>query len=258
MSMAPTMSKDQDGLRRSIVAACREMNALGINQGTSGNISVRLPDRPGFLVTPSGIPYDAMEPAMIVEMDFEGGYRGGFLPSSEWRMHLDILRTRPEAGAVVHTHATHATALSCLRIGIPPFHYMVAAGGGTDIRCADYATFGTPELSARMLEALAERTACLLANHGMICLGPSLNKAMWLAVEVEAMARQYLAARLMGEPVLLDDAEMTRILGLFRGYGKQPEQLAEGETLAFAPPARRDEPSPRKRASSAAPRRRPA
>jgi L-fuculose-phosphate aldolase len=230
---------DLDGLRRSIVAACREMNALGINQGTSGNISVRLPDRSGFLVTPSGIPYDVMEPAMIVEMDLDGGYRGDVLPSSEWRMHLDILRTRPEAGAVVHTHATHATALSCLRVGIPSFHYMVAAGGGPDIRCADYATFGTPELSARMLEALAGRTACLLANHGMICLGASLQKAMWLAVEVEAMARQYLVARVAGQPVLLDEAEMARVLGLFRGYGKQPDQLAEGETLAFEPPVRR-------------------
>ena len=136
------------------------MNALGINQGTSGNISARVDD--GFLITPSGIPYEEMEPDQIVLMDMEGGYHGDYLPSSEWRMHYDIFRNRPDTGAVVHTHAVFATAISCLRQGIPAFHYMIGVAGGTDIRCADYATFGTQALSDRMLKALEDRTACLL------------------------------------------------------------------------------------------------
>lgn len=216
------------------------MNALGINQGTSGNISARVDD--GFLITPSGIPYEEMEPDQVVLMDMEGGYYGEFLPSSEWRMHYDIFRNRPDAGAVVHTHAVFATAISCLRQGIPAFHYMIGVGGGTDIRCADYATFGTQALSDRMLKALDGRTACLLANHGMMCLGRDLKKAMWLAVEVETLAKQYWYAARMGEPVILDDAEMTDILARFKTYGKQAHELKPGEALAVEPPPRRDAP----------------
>lgn len=227
-------------LRRAIVDACREMNALGINQGTSGNISARVDD--GFLITPSGIPYEEMEPDQIVAMDMEGGYHGDYLPSSEWRMHYDIFRNRPDTGAVVHTHAVFATAISCLRQGIPAFHYMIGVAGGTDIRCADYATFGTQALSDRMLKALEGRTACLLANHGMMCLGRDLKKAMWLAVEVETLARQYWYASRMGDPVILDDAEMTDILARFKTYGKQAHELKPGEALAVEPPPRRDAP----------------
>lgn len=214
------------------------MNALGINQGTSGNISARVDD--GFLITPSGIPYEEMEPDQVVLMDMEGGYYGEFLPSSEWRMHYDIFRNRPDAGAIVHTHAVFATAISCLRQGIPAFHYMIGVGGGTDIRCADYATFGTQALSDRMLKALDGRTACLLANHGMMCLGRDLKKAMWLAVEVETLAKQYWYAARMGEPVILNDAEMTDILARFKTYGKQAHELKPGEALAVEPPPRRD------------------
>jgi L-fuculose-phosphate aldolase len=148
-------------LRRAVIATCREMNRLGINQGRSGNVSVRVPE--GFLITGSGIAYDAMEPRHVVEMDLDGGYRGEVLPSSEWRMHLDLMRTRPDAQAVVHTHATYATALSCLRLGIPAFHYMVAVAGGPEIRCAGYATFGTEALSRQMLAAIEGRSAALLA-----------------------------------------------------------------------------------------------
>ncbi|MEQ9639727.1 MAG: class II aldolase/adducin family protein [Alphaproteobacteria bacterium] len=208
-------------LRAEIVETCRAMNRRGINQGTSGNVSARVPE--GFLITPSGVDYDDMSPAMIVPMDLDGGHAGKLKPSSEWRMHLDIYRTRAEAGAVVHTHATHCTALSCLRLGIPAFHYMVAAAGGRDIRCATYATFGTEKLSANMLKALAGRDACLLANHGMICLAGNLARALWLAGEVEALARQFIAARQIGEPNLLSGAEMDRVLTLFKGYG-QPQQ----------------------------------
>lgn len=228
-------------LRRAIVDACREMNAAGINQGTSGNVSVRTDD--GFLITPSGIPYDAMTPGQVVAMDMGGGYFGDLLPSSEWRMHYDIYRTRPDAGAVVHTHAVFATALSCLRRRIPAFHYMIGVGGGTDIRCADYATFGTQALSDHMLKALDGRVACLLANHGMICLGPTLARAMWLAVEVETLAKQYWHACQAGAPVILDDAEMQTVLARFKTYGRQAHELKPGEVPAVDPPPRRDAPA---------------
>lgn len=233
-------SRDHRQLRREIIATCQQMNALGINQGTSGNISVRIED--GFLITPSGVPYDTMKPEQIVRMDLEGGYYGEFLPSSEWRMHFDIYRNRPEAGAVVHTHATFCTALSCLRQGIPAFHYMIAVSGGPNIRCADYATFGTQELSENMLRAMEGRTACLLANHGMICFGPNLKKALWLAGEVETLARQYWYARQVGEPALLDEAEVQTVLDRFGTYGKQVQDLKPGEALAVLPPPRRDAP----------------
>ncbi|WP_119460799.1 class II aldolase/adducin family protein [Rhodospirillaceae bacterium SYSU D60014] len=233
-------SRGQRQLRQDIITTCQQMNALGINQGTSGNVSVRTDG--GFLITPSGMPYDAMKPEQVVEMDLDGGYYGEFLPSSEWRMHFDIYRNRSEAGAVVHTHATFCTALSCLHENIPAFHYMIAVSGGTDIRCADYATFGTQSLSENMLEALEGRTACLLANHGMICFGPNLKKALWLATEVETLARQYWYARQVGAPALLDEAEVQTVLERFKTYGKQTQDLASGDALAVTPPPRRDAP----------------
>ena len=233
-------------LRKEIIAACRAMNELGINQGTSGNISARIDG--GFLITPSGVPYDLMEPEQIVEMDLSGGYYGEFLPSSEWRMHYDVFRARPEAGAVVHTHSTFCTALACRHLKIPAFHYMIGVGGGTDIRCAKYATFGTQELSDHMLVALEDRKACLLANHGMICFGPNLRKAMWLAEEVETLARQYWYAKRDGKPVILSDEEMEGVLARFASYGKQRKDLKPGEALAVEPPPRRDAPAAREAA----------
>ncbi|WAJ26124.1 class II aldolase/adducin family protein [Antarcticirhabdus aurantiaca] len=212
--------RDDRALREAIIRICLRMNAEGINQGTSGNVSARVEG--GMLVTPSGVPYEAMTPDAIVFVAEDGSWSGGWRPSSEWRMHLDIYNNRPEAGAVVHTHSPHATALSCLRRGIPAFHYMVAAAGGRDLACARYETFGTQALSEAMLTALEGRRACLLANHGQIAFGASLDKALWLAGEVEAMARQYILACSLGEPVILDDAEMTRVLALFDDYGKQP------------------------------------
>jgi L-fuculose-phosphate aldolase len=211
-------------LRGEIITACRDMNALGINQGTSGNVSARVEG--GFLITPSGIAYDEMAPAEVVEMDLEGGHRGDFAPSSEWRMHRDIYRSRGEAGAVVHTHATFCTALACLRREIPAFHYMVAVAGGASIRCAAYATFGTQALSDNMLQALAGRRACLLANHGMICFAPALKTALALAVEVETLARQYWHARQAGDPVLLSEAEINIVLERFKSYGRPPPGAA--------------------------------
>lgn len=224
--------------RKAIIAACLKMNDLGINQGSSGNISVRTKD--GLLITPSGIPYDRMKPDQIVAMDFDAGYRGDWLPSSEWRMHMDALAARPEAGAVIHTHAIYATALSCLRKDIPAFHYMIGVAGGTSLRCSGYATFGTQALSDTMLEALKDRTACLLANHGMICLGASLDKALALAVEIETLCKQYFVACQAGKPVILGQREMKTVLARFRTYGKQPDELAEGDAAAVEAPVRRD------------------
>lgn len=203
--------------RRRLVETSRRMNALGINQGTSGNLSCRWGG--GLLITPSGIPYDAMEAQDIVELTFDGRCAAKQQPSSEWRFHAEILRTRREVGAVVHTHSPHATALAMRRMGIPAAHYMVAAAGGPDIRCARYATFGTQALSANALEALAGRRACLLANHGVIALGANLDRALWLAVEVEALARQYVLSLQLGGPVLLDEEEMARVIERFESYG---------------------------------------
>jgi L-fuculose-phosphate aldolase len=208
--------------RRDIIGACRQMNALGINQGRAGNISLRV--KGGLLVTPSGMPYDAMAPADIVFMKANGTVPPGQRePSSEWRFHHDILAGRPEVGAVVHTHAMFATTLSCLHMEIPAFHYMVAVAGGDTIRCAPYATFGTQALSDHAVKALAGRKACLLANHGMIAVGETLAKAMALAVEVESLAAQYWRALQVGKPVLLSKKEMRLVLEKFSTYGHQGE-----------------------------------
>jgi L-fuculose-phosphate aldolase len=217
------MKKDELELRKAIIAKCRWMNAAGLNQGTAGNISARYKDR--MLITPSAVPYDEIEPEMIAAMPIEGEYgswKGPLKPSTEWRFHLDILRARPDVGAIVHTHATFSTILAIAHKPIPACHYMVAAFGGSTIRCADYATFGTAELSRNALTALEGRKGCLLANHGMIAAGEDLERAMWLAVELETLARQYVIAVQTGTPVILDDAEIERVRTAFAGYGLQP------------------------------------
>ncbi|MEM8822733.1 MAG: class II aldolase/adducin family protein [Pseudomonadota bacterium] len=206
-------------MRQAIIDVCRAMNASGLNQGTSGNVSVR--DGEGMLITPSGVPYDDTTLDMIVPVAMDGTVDGRWKPSSEWRMHLDIYRARPEAQAVVHVHSPYATALSCHRRGIGAFHYMIAVAGGADIRCADYATFGTQALSDAMLTALDGRSACLLANHGQIAFGPTLDKALWLATEVETLARQYILSRALGDPTVLGAAQMDEVIAAFRTYGKQ-------------------------------------
>lgn len=202
-----------------IIDACLAMHREGINQGSAGNISVRTAG--GFLITPSGVAYERMRPEDMVQMDLEGQSAGEQRPSSEWRMHCDIYRTRPEAGAVVHAHPTFCTALSCLRKGIPPFHYMVAVAGGSDIRCSGYALFGTQALSDAMLAALEGRRACLLGTHGMICFHDDLDRALNLSIEVETLARQYWHACRIGEPVLLSEAEMAEVIMQFGDYGQQ-------------------------------------
>ena len=212
----------ESALRESIVATALAMNAAGINRGKSGNVSARLRTEHGdaFLITPSGLPYDRTTPVDLVAMTLDGAARGARRPSSEWRFHRDIYRARPEAGAIVHTHAPFATALACLDRGIPPFHYMVAVAGGRDIRCAPYATFGTQALSDHAVAALAGRKACLLAHHGMIAVGATLDAALALAAEVETLAEMYWRALQAGEPTLLPDGEMDLVLEKFASYGQ--------------------------------------
>lgn len=224
-------------LRDQIAQTCLTMNKLGLNQGTAGNVSAR--NSSGFLITPSGIAYDRMNADQIVQMDLAAGYRGDWTPSSEWRMHLDIYSTRPEAMAVVHVHSTFATALSCLRKEIPPFHYMIGVAGGATLRCAEYRMFGTQALSDAMIAALEGRAGCLLANHGQICFGPDLEKALWLAGEIETLCQQFWIASQMGEPVLLGEGEMAAVLERFKTYGKQPSDLPAGSLAALDLPTRR-------------------
>lgn len=209
-------------IRRAIIAACRRMNALGINQGTSGNISVR--HGKTMLITPSAVPYDVMRPGDVAAMPIEGEYgawKGKLKPSTEWRFHLDVMRARPEAGAIVHTHATHCTALAIARKEIPACHYMMAVFGGANVRVAEYATFGTAELSRNALKALEGRTACLLANHGMIVFGADLERAMWAAVELETIARQFYLSLLIGGPHILSDAQIEETSRKIGSYGRQ-------------------------------------
>jgi len=209
-------------LRKAIIATALAMNALGINRGKSGNVSARWKD--GFLITPSGLPYKESRPADIVFVGKNGNATGKRPPSSEWRFHYDIYRTRKDAQAVVHTHSSFATTLACLGMDVPAFHYMIAVAGGNSIRCAPYATFGSQELSDHALEALSKRKACLLANHGMIATGESLKRALALAVEVEALCEQYWRALQIGKPAILSDAEMEVVLEKFKTYGKNTNE----------------------------------
>ena len=208
-------------LREQLVDCARRMQASGINQGTSGNLSVRIPG--GMLITPSSLPYEQMQPTDLVALDLKGeplfnpaDGRPQRRPSSEWRLHADVLASRPEVQAVLHCHSIHATALACHGRDIPPFHYMTAVAGGHDIRCAPYATFGTQELSDGVVQALEGRLACLMAQHGQVSVGPTLDKALALAVEVETLARIYLQALALGEPPLLSAEQMEQVRHQFR------------------------------------------
>jgi L-fuculose-phosphate aldolase len=210
------------GERRELLAVARESIASGLvlPHGTSGNLSVRIAR--GFLITPTGIPFMTMGASDLVELSADGTpRRGQLVPSSEWRFHRDIYRTRPEAGAIVHAHSPFATVLACQRRSIPAVHYMIAAAGGDSVRCADYATFGTEELSRHAIAALAGRRACLLANHGMIAIGATLDAALTLAVEVENLAAQYWRILQLGRPVVLNKREMASVLEKFKTYGQQ-------------------------------------
>jgi L-fuculose-phosphate aldolase len=210
-------------LRQRVVETARALNASGINQGTSGNVSARIDG--GLLITPTSLPYEQMQAADLVALDLLGQplHEGQRRPSSEWRLHADILRQRPEAQAVVHCHSTSATALACHGRGIPAFHYMVAAAGGVDVRCAPYALFGTQTFSDLALAALEGRQAALLAQHGQVTLATSLQQALRLAIEVETLARMYLQALQLGEPHLLDGVQMDAVQQQFKSllYGSR-------------------------------------
>ena len=215
------MHDHERSARQSLIDHCRAMNASGLSLNKSGNASLRWGD--GLLITPTGRAYDRLLPEDIVYLEADGTCPPGqLLPSSEWRFHCDILRAFPGMNAVVHVHSTHATSLACLGQGIPAFHYMVAVAGGDRIPCADYATFGTPELSANVLQALdGGLRACLMANHGQVTTGRTLAEAYALAEEIENLARQYLLARTLGPTRDLPADEMARVLEKFKHYGQQ-------------------------------------
>lgn len=212
-------------LREAVIAAARGMNAQANNRGQSGNVSARCiePDFDGFLVTPSGMHYDALAIEDIVAVALDGTVRASEtrLPSSEWPFHRAIYRARSDVGAIVHTHSIFATTLACLGRGIPAFHYMVAKAGGSDIRCAAYARFGGDELAEAAVGALDDRRACLLAHHGMIAVGRDPQEALDLAVDVEALAEIYWRTLQVCEPNLLSVPEMQHVIDKFRRYGQQ-------------------------------------
>ena len=209
-------------VREQLIAAARSMAALGINQGNAGNLSVRT--EAGMLITPSAISYDELTADQLALMPFDtdyGVFHGPKRPSSEWRFHMDIMGARPEVGAVVHTHAPYATALAMTRREIPACHYMIARFGGAPIRLAGSALFGTAELSDQVLAALRGRTACLMANHGFVATGATLEAAMLAAVELEALAKQYVLSLSIGGPVLLSEREVLAAVRQFAtSYGE--------------------------------------
>ena len=206
-------------IRKEIIKTCLKMEEIGINQGTSGNISYRYKD--GLLITPSGIAYDALKPKDIsfVSFDSKDKYIGEYPPSSELDFHYEILKHKPEVNCVLHNHSTYATSMAICGMDIPAHHYMVGVGGGKIIPCAPYATYGTQELSNNVLETLDGYHACLLANHGVITTADSLAKALWIAIEVENLARGYIYAKQVGEPNILSNKEMDIILDKFNNYG---------------------------------------
>jgi len=216
----PDAGGGESDLRALLIDACRELTRRGLTHGTSGNVSVRC-DARRFFVSPSGMDYETLQAEDVPLVDLDGHWFGRHRPSSEWRFHRDIFKSRRDVGAIVHTHSPRATALACTGRGIPAFHYMVAVAGGGDIRCAPYHGFGTQELSDAALTALQDRRACLLANHGVIATGADLPGAMALAAEVENLALQYSEALSLGQVSILDEAEMGRVVEKFRTYGQQ-------------------------------------
>jgi L-fuculose-phosphate aldolase len=204
--------------REQLLKIAQKLIATGLNKGTAGNASVRCAG--GFLVTPSGMAVEDMSAASMVKMQFDGSFEADKIPSSEWRFHCDILQSRTDINAVIHTHSMFATTLACLHKDIPPFHYMIAVTGADTIRCAPYALFGSQALSDNALTALTDRKACLLANHGMIALGRDLDDALAVTVEVENLCEQYWRALQLGDPHILSELEMREVFQQFKGYGK--------------------------------------
>lgn len=209
----------EDRARREVLETALAMSRRGLSPGRSGNVSRRFRD--GMLITPSGQTYASIMPADIVFVRDDGDVAPGQkAPSTEWRFHLAAYRARTDMGGVVHTHSPHATALACAGKSIPAFHYMVAVAGGNDVPLVPYATFGTKELARLVAKGLKNRDACLMANHGQIAVGETCGKALELAAEVEILAEQYFRVLCLGDPILLEDAEMERVLAQFQGYGQ--------------------------------------
>ena len=216
------MTQDKLNICKEIIRTCIEMESRGINQGTSGNLSIKYKN--GFLITPSSVPYTEMRPEDIVEMNWNGEFIGK-QPSSEWRFHRDILKNRNDINVVLHCHSINATSLSCHNKDIPAFHYIVGLAGGNNIRCAKYATFGSQELANYALIAIKDRLACLLGHHGMICLGKTFKQALMLGCEVEAMAKMYIKALSIGNTDVLSNEEMDKVVKRMErmSYGKGPD-----------------------------------
>jgi L-fuculose-phosphate aldolase len=207
------------------------MNEAGINRGAAGNVSARCAD--GFLITPTGMAYGACQSSDMVFVGLDGHVpEGQRKPSSEWRFHRDIYRARPEAGAIVHAHSPFAVSLACMGCAIPPFHYMVARFGGSDVRCGDYAIFGSQALSDAVVAALAGRRGCLMAHHGMVVFGADLGEALALAIELESLCEQFWRVLQIGQPRLLSDDEMERVLAKFADYGRQ-DQIIPASVSSF-------------------------
>ena len=207
------MTNTARSARMAVIEAAQTMAARGLAAGTAGNVSMRVED--GILITPSAIPYETLTPEMIPLLRLDGGFEGDFRPSSEWRFHLDIYLARPEVGGVVHHHAPYTTALAMARREIPACHYMIARFGGAPIRCADYALFGTAALSKKVLEALAGRTACLMANHGGLATGRDASTALAAATELEVLAQQYVLSLQIGGPTLLSAPQIEEAITQF-------------------------------------------
>lgn len=204
-------------IRREVIAYAEKLINLGLNRGSSGNLSVRTDN--GFYITPSGVDSTSLKLDSIVEMSLDGNIISGQNPSSEWRFHRDILNANPQVNAVIHTHSPYATAFSCQRMDMPSFHYMIAIAGGRNIQCASYAVFGSQTLSENVLDALKGRRACFLANHGMIATGKNLKQALDIAIEVESLSQQFMTLKSTEGFVLLTEDEMAEVIEKFKSYG---------------------------------------
>ena len=213
---------DTPALRQAAVAAVRKLDALGMNRGSTGNLSVRATHGgdAGMLITPTGMGAEEMQAQDLVWLGWNGTLHGAWQPSSEWHFHQAVYLARPDLHAVVHTHSTHAAALACLRRDLPAFHYMVAVAGGDNVPCVPYHLFGTEALSQAVAAAFADRQACLMANHGLVAAGATLAQAMKVTQEIESLCEVYLKALAVGEPALLSTAQMAEVLEKFRSYGK--------------------------------------
>jgi L-fuculose-phosphate aldolase len=213
---------EDQALRDQAIHAVRKLDSLGLNRGSTGNLSLRCAraGQDGMLITPTGMGADDMQAQDLVWLGFDGSHAGLWQPSSEWHFHQAVYQARPDLQAVVHTHSVHAAALACLRRPLPAFHYMVAVAGGNDVPLVPYHLFGTAALSKGVAQAMARRDACLLANHGLVAAGAKLAQAMKVTLEIESLCEVYLKALAVAEPVVLADAEMALVLERFSSYGK--------------------------------------